>query len=155
MKRPPGRLSDRNRALVAMHDWRLLTYSELPRSHKDALAAHFTGPHKTDEEVAKILGRSKIGCAEIPTDVFCTQIMNDPDRRTSFVHFEQYHKFYVSKEKKRISVIVDSGEVWPIILRGNRIKADERETIWDGWHRFHTYYARGLKEVPVIWYVRE
>jgi hypothetical protein len=75
--------------------------------------------------------------------------MNDPDRRLDFRTFEEYHRYFCRVERvPRHS----SKKKWPVILSGRK---RERETILDGWHRFHAYHEMGAKKIPAIWYADE
>lgn len=63
-----------------------------------------------------------------------------------FENFEKYHKWYGDPGVDHGDSGVDHGDsVLPILLNYNN-----DELIEDGWHRFHYYYNRGVKMVPVI-----
>jgi len=150
---PPGDISTRNRALVAMVPWRLCRITDLPWTHLRALAVHQKGPDRTPEEIIAELGERKVlGLAEIPMDLLRLQVMNDPDRRLDgFTYFEEYHEFFLSVEGKN-TPRHPRRDRWPVILSG---LLRDRDTIWDGWHRFHSYYRASAKSVPAMWYADE
>lgn len=61
-----------------------------------------------------------------------------------FKTWTSYHKWYVSQ-----GGIPDHGtSVWPITLSTD----DTEDPILDGSHRLHSYFRKGLKMIPVIWY---
>ena len=64
--------------------------------------------------------------------------------RMGYDNFNDYHKDYVGSNY----VQIHKDSVWPIILN-----PDNDELIEDGWHRFHDYYSRGLKKVPVVMFM--
>lgn len=66
--------------------------------------------------------------------------------RMGYDTFDEYHKDYVGSNY----VQKHKNSVWPIILN-----FDNDELIEDGWHRFHDYYSRGLKRVPVVMFIDE
>jgi hypothetical protein len=45
-----------------------------------------------------------------------------------------------------------SKPLWPVTLETTY---PEDGTLFDGWHRFHDYYRKGVKEVPFAWYHNE
>lgn len=154
IKLPPGNLSRRNRAMVALCEWEVLPFHKLEDKFKLAIAHHLKGPLLEGKALEKKVGRtSRVGIVTLPMQMLALQIMNDPDRRRDFRQFHEYHRYYARFERKRMKTIAGSPEVWPIILRGSGHRVDDQETIWDGWHRTHCYYGRGVVEVPAIWYV--
>ena len=161
IKLPPGNLSRRNRAMVALCEWEVLPFHKLEDRFKLTIAHHLKGPLLEGKALERKVGRSsRVGIVTLPMPMLALQIMNDPDRRRDFKHFDEYHRYYARFERKRIKKIAESSEyasaaldIWPIVLRGTGSRADDQETIWDGWHRTHCYYSRGVEEVPAIWYV--
>lgn len=154
LKLPPGDLSRRNRALVALLPWNLTVITDLPSYYLNAIAAHQQGDPLPPKKLVEMMGPQKIfGVASIPMEMMQLQVMNDPGRRIDFSCFSEYHEFFMrpSVEGKRVphhSV----RKMWPVFLSGrNR----ERETIVDGWHRFHAYVRAGAKKIPLIWYADE
>jgi hypothetical protein len=100
--------------------------------------------------VLKVWRRNKrFGVAFVPMQMMWLQVMNDPDRRIDFDCFEEYHAYYKSVERVPRHPRKNR---WPIFLSG---RGRERETIIDGWHRFHSYVDSQAKEVPIIWYADE
>lgn len=136
-----------------MTPWRLCRITELPRTHLRALAVHQKGPDKAPDEIIEELGRRKVlGVTEISMDLLRLQVMNDTDRRLDdFTCFEEYHRFFLSIEGKN-TPDHPRRDRWPIILSG---LLRDRNTIWDGWHRFHSYHRAGAKSVPAMWYADE
>jgi hypothetical protein len=127
----------------------------LPTIAKRSLSEHITGkPPLWGEDLERYLGSRKlIGLVSIPTPLFCLQVMNDHDRRNdNWKSFDEYHHWYCLPRKEGRRMLVAPRSRWPIILSGrNR----DRETILDGWHRFHSYYRQGVRYVPALWYSDE
>ena len=157
-KLPPGDLSRRNRALIAMLPWKIVRLRDLELHEKKALIAHGIWPRPLRKEAEedperfcnRVFGRRKVwGKVFIPIELMKLQVMNDPDRRNDFNVFEEYHAYY-----KRVEKVPKHPKTrrWPIFPSGrNR----ERETILDGWHRFHSYVDSGAQEIPILWYADE
>ena len=62
--------------------------------------------------------------------------------------FNKYHKWYRKTNKE------DHGDsVFPIILSSDKSIRNGSEFIEDGWHRFHSYVSKGIKNIPVIKFV--
>jgi len=57
--------------------------------------------------------------------------------------WESFHAWYMEKWSPGRGVPADSKEIWPILL-------DREHVIWDGWHRFNQYVARGMETIPGI-----
>lgn len=151
---PPGDLSCRNKILVSMFPWRLLKLKELPRNHLKALFEHQVGDHRptTIEELEEKLGgpRARIGVVTIPMQALVLQVMGDPSQRNGdFECFAQFHREFLADNKGRVP---HYKQRWPIILSGN---GWSRQTIVDGWHRFHAYYRANAKNVFALWYADE
>jgi len=90
-----------------------------------------------DYESTGRLRHKSFGYGLVPMKVLTDEI---PDR-LGFDSFKEYHKDYVGD-----NIVTDHGNsVFPIIL-----DFDNDELIEDGWHRFHSYYMKGLKKVPVV-----
>lgn len=154
MKLPPGDISQRSRALLAMVPWQLAVITDLPVHYLRAVAAHQQGDPLPPNRLLAVMGLRKIfGVADVPMELMKLQIMNDPDRRIDFSCFEEYHDYFMrpSVEGKRVPHYPTRNR-WPIFLSGRK---RDRETIVDGWHRFHSYVRSGAKSVPVIWYADE
>lgn len=75
----------------------------------------------------------------VPMNVLTKEIAD----RMGYDSFEEYHQEY------KQGYLPDHGKsVLPIILDFNN-----DELIEDGWHRFHSYYKKGLKNVPVVMFM--
>ena len=62
--------------------------------------------------------------------------------------FEDYHKWYMKQSKGEFKLHTET--TWPGIL--NDFEKDESGILQDGWHRFNTYYKKGLKKMPLVYY---
>lgn len=132
--------------MVSLLPWKVFKLKDLPRVAKQTLRMHQKKIPDTIADLEKKLGPNfRIGMVTIPMTILKLQVMNDPSRRGDFECFEEYHREYrqdqpVPRHKQR----------WPIVLSGT---SWHRETIEDGWHRFHSYHRQGLKNVVALWYV--
>lgn len=79
---------------------------------------------------------------EMPTEDLVTYLMEMDDSFIKEEHesFEAYHKWYVEPSLPRYG----KTERWPSIA------ISDDEGIWDGWHRFHSYYREGHETMPLI-----
>ncbi len=60
-------------------------------------------------------------------------------KRMGFKIFQEYHEWYNDNN-------TDHGDsILPIL-----ISFDDEELIVDGWHRFHSYYRKNIKQIPVV-----
>lgn len=100
----------------------------------------------------RIYGHLPFGYAEVPTSALVASIAQDADLRDSgYDNFVDYHRNFVRDEpvtKHRRT------RRWPVILSSEAWadKPQTHETVQDGWHRFHSYYAAGDQTVPVVFY---
>ena len=82
----------------------------------------------------------------IPTELLISKVdhmVKNPSGYFPFKDFGEYHNDYQSKYR------VDHGSsVLPVILYPNG--GFMNEPIEDGWHRFHSYVAKGLRDIPVL-----
>jgi len=89
-----------------------------------------------DYESTGRLRHKSFGYGVVPMDVLTDEIKD----RMGYDSFEEYHDEYSS------GFVPDHGDsILPIIL-----DFDNDELIEDGWHRFHSYYKKGLKRVSVV-----
>ncbi len=156
-KLPPGDLSPRNRAMVALLPWKLTKVKDLTLNFKKALATHQKPTKKERKaglqsplvsEIEEVMGpNTKIGVVSVPLEVMVVQAMNDPGMRRDYDSFEAYHRDYRKDE-----VVPRHKHKWPVILSGEGWKSS---TIIDGWHRFNSYYRKGTPRVPAMWYADE
>lgn len=149
---PPGAISRRNRFLVSLLPWKLVRLVDLPRTHRNAITVHMKGARVSDKILRKALGKKIVGVVSIPMNLLIVQIMNDRDRITdSWKSMDDYHRYFCRRDIEG-RLVKDHKQRWPIVLSGRH---RDRETIVDGWHRFHSYYRQGVKFVPAIWYADE
>lgn len=71
-------------------------------------------------------------------------LIKEITERLGYDSFDEYHMDYVGSNYTP----KHKNSVWPIILN-----VDNDELIEDGWHRFHDYYRKGLKKVPVVMFM--
>lgn len=72
---------------------------------------------------------------EVPIEL----IKDEVAKRLGWENFEDYHKWYGDEQTYH------GDSVLPII-----IDFDDEEMIIDGWHRFHSYVRKGLRQIPVL-----
>jgi hypothetical protein len=61
--------------------------------------------------------------------------------------FKTYHKWYMTERKGEF--INHTSNKFPSILDGTWTD----ELIQDGWHRFHVYVEKGLKKMPLVYFL--
>jgi hypothetical protein len=134
---------------------KILSYKNLPLEAQLAIYQYmavegsawnyFGNPSKESiSQAVAEYGDIKFGYKIVPMKDLINEIMTrkESDIYEDFSTFDEYHQWYtggVTPPKE--------STIWPVILSSNIF-----EVLEDGWHRFHSYYAQGLKEIPVIWY---
>ena len=64
-------------------------------------------------------------------------LMDYAARNEGFDSADEYHEWYIKGGD-----IPDHGDsVWPVFLH-------QTEVLLDGWHRLHSYYQKGMAEIP-------
>lgn len=110
-------------------------YKDLPECGKLALKQYY------EEESGEIELQDNgiFGYCLVPMEVLTKKIESV---NSDYSPFEEYHKDYI-----RIDVENHGDSIWAVILEND---IDITEVIFDGWHRFHDYYRRGIKLVPCV-----
>jgi hypothetical protein len=134
-----------------------VSFEELPFEYKKSLIIYFYegdvvdwSINNTIDEISKnddlvnilindyiSVGRNKnksFAYGLIPMQILTKEIT----KRMGFKTFQEYHNWYNDNTDHKDSIL-------PIIL-----SFDNEELIEDGWHRFHSYYKKGIKEVPAV-----
>lgn len=135
-----------------------VSFEELPFEYKKSLMIYFYEGDVVDwsisnsiyeisknDDLINILINDYIGINKnksfayglIPMYILTKEIA----KRMGYKSFQEYHDWYNDNTDHKKSIL-------PII-----ISFDNDELIEDGWHRFHSYYRKGLKEVPVVAFV--
>lgn len=133
-------------------------FKDLPFEYKKALIIYFYEGYVADwsinidikdilkddklvniliDDYIKAGKRNKYKCfgyGEVPINVLTKEISN----RLGYDTFQEYHEWYNDYTDHGDSII-------PIILN-----LENDELIEDGWHRFHSYYRKGFKKIPVV-----
>ena len=146
----------------------LSTFNELPYEYKRGLMTYMISgepveweedtPFNVDwfnedevnyiiDQYAKVYGNKKFlyGIMDI-NDII--EGIRDDYEGLDFDDFNKYHKWYRKQGK------VDHGDsVFPIILSSDESIENGFEFIEDGWHRFHSYVDKGIKNIPVVKFV--
>lgn len=100
----------------------------------------------------QIYGDLLFGYAEVPASALIASIEQDAEFRDSgYDSFADYHRSFVRDEPVTKH---HRTRRWPVILSSEAWadKPQTHETLQDGWHRFHSYYAAGDATVPVVFY---
>ena len=134
-----------------------VSFSELPYQYKKSLIIYFYegdivkwSINNSIDEISKddnlidilindyiSVGRNKnksFAYGLVPTEILTKEIT----KRMGFKTFKEYHEWYNDNTEHGDSIL-------PIIL-----SLDNEELIEDGWHRFHSYYRKGIKKIPVV-----
>ncbi len=135
-------------------------FSELPFEYKKSLIIYFyegdvvewsidnsIDEVSKDDNLINILvndyisvGRNKNKSFEyglVPIETLTKEI----SKRLGYETFQEYHEWYNDNTDHKNSVL-------PII-----ISFDNDELIEDGWHRFHSYYRKSIKKIPVVMFM--
>lgn len=117
------------------------SFDDLPDFAKDAI--RHQGDSTSPEDHEAYARSREWQYARVPTELMAERIMAaDPDLVADHGTFEAYHDWYVSRGR-----VPDHGDShWPSIEAGPGMVG----YLDDGWHRFHSYVARGMKNVPLL-----
>jgi len=128
------------RGLFKQHGGQIVPFAQLPKPAQQSILEYAREGSKTPQEVKA----GQYGLVNIPMESLVAHIMQHNDEiRDNFESFDDYHKWYMTKNEVRAHK-----QVRPVTL-----SPYDDETLQDGWHRFHTYYHNGLKTVPAIMFV--
>ena len=100
------------------------------------------------DDFIKVYGDKEFRVGTISVEDVKEKIMPRVTADLSFETFDEYHEWF--KE----GTFPDHGDsVFPIVISENEHFDRLVEYIKDGWHRFHSYVNKGLKEIPFVEYV--
>ena len=109
-------------------------YSDLPIAGKNAVRAYY------EEEIGdEIDPNDKWGYVELPVEALKAAIGGNGE----FDSFEEYHAAYIAGGDIPDHPNMD----YAVILDG---AYEGAEVLRDGWHRFHSYVAKGAKTIPAV-----
>lgn len=118
---------------------------DLPSEAQSALIAlcseSFDGP-----EALEHLDEWEWRIEHEPVDALKARVMDGllAEGEDEWATFDEYHAWYMSQDDPRQ---VDHGaSVWPCIAED----IPDGPPIEDGWHRFHSYVAKGMAEIPML-----
>lgn len=137
-----------------------VSFSELPFEYKKSLIIYFYEGDVVEwsinnpiDEISKndnlintlindytSVGRNKnksFAYGLVPIGVLTKEV----SKRLGYKTFQEYHEWYNDDTDHKNSVL-------PII-----ISFDNDELIEDGWHRFHSYYRKGIKKIPTVMFM--
>lgn len=144
--------------LVKRHGGRIVPFRRLPKDAQLAMIQYMAYDGEAwnvykntlDEEARKCFvtkyGDQRFGYVTIPTQeltAFVFDCMKLSPEGADYDTFDAYHRWYAGQDSD-----TDHGNsVWPVILCDI-----PNEGLEDGWHRFHSYVRKGLKEIPCLYY---
>lgn len=108
-------------------------FSNLPQAGKNAVQVYWA-----DEFGLEISPNSLWGYVEIPVEALKQAIGGMEDHPD----FESYHQWYTTGGD-----IPDYSNADYAVILDNIY---EEEVILDGWHRFHDYVRKGVKNIPAV-----
>jgi hypothetical protein len=134
-----------------------VSFNELPFEYKKSLIIYFYegdvvewSINNSIDEISKnnnlinilindyiSVGRNKnksFAYGLVPIEILTKEVA----KRIGYKTFQEYHEWYNDNTDHGDSIL-------PIIL-----SFDNEELIEDGWHRFHSYYRKGIKKIPVV-----
>lgn len=119
---------------------RVTEYKNLPEEAQKAILTFL------EDNVDEVDPDKKFGYKVIDINEISDAIMNleGSEIPEDFDTFEDYHAWYV----KGGDMPDHTNFKYPVILGDF-----ENEIIRDGWHRFHDYYRKGVKELHLVWFV--
>jgi len=142
------------------HFLKTVSFNELPFEYKKSLIIYFYEGNVAEwsinnsiDEISKndnlinILINDYISIARnknksfayglVPIEILTKEV----SKRLGYKTFQEYHEWYNDNTDHGVSIL-------PIIL-----SFDNDELIEDGWHRFHSYYSKGVKKIPVVMFM--
>jgi hypothetical protein len=124
--------------LFDQYGGKVMPFGDLPKEAQLSILEY------TQARSPEMVKAAQYGLVNIPMEALTDHIMAHNDElKDDFDSFEQYHEWYMTKNKIR-----QHSQVRPVAL-----SPYDDETLQDGWHRLHTYYHNGLKTVPAIMFV--
>lgn len=96
--------------------------------------------------IEKLYGDRRFVIAEIAMSDLQQCVMQDPEILENWDSWKDYHQWYIQAADDIPSH--SSRNPWPVILASTH-----KETIEDGWHRFHRYSQIGMNTIPCIIFI--
>lgn len=131
-------------------DYQVVAFKDLPLHYQMAIAQYPDWDGASKDELMAILpeyirenGEDKWGVKTLPVDAVKTAVMADEDIASSHPTWEAYAEAYCDDDVPHYG----SEDRWPVILSG-----DDYETIYDGWHRMHSYVRSGHADIPAVFW---
>lgn len=91
-------------------------------------------------------GEELFGIVTLSSEGLIAAVMRDEEIASSYASWEDYHAAYTRGPTPKHP----EANRWPVLL-----SSDDSETIWDGWHRFHSYIRDGAQDIPAVFYPLE
>lgn len=113
---------------------------ELPVLTEDGMKAYLAD--KMPDYIT-LYGNTLLGVVDLSVSDLRQAVMQDVEIRESFSSWEAYHDSYIQCDTPRHPV----SNRWPVILSD-----DDGETLYDGWHRFHSYQRDGAQVIPAVFF---
>ena len=126
----------------------LIPYEQLPPHYQASIREYTSEGFPEDGDFAPHVAKYLFRIGNVPTEVMVREIERVQGGRGEISRdFDEYHKEYVG-----MGLMPDHGPKnrWPVSLS----QYYEDEVLEDGWHRFHDYYRKGHKTIPVVEWVR-
>ena len=123
-----------------------LTFDELPREAQQALVWLSDG---TDFYGDLALTRAfhdgaRFALFDVPVEAMKAAVISAGISGDEWDDWDSYHHWYMQNASPSLS---ERRERWPVYLDLDR---NAIELLLDGWHRLHTYVARGWESIPVL-----
>lgn len=122
-------------------------FAQLPTGAQKAIRQFYVTEAANAHAAAKLLDYSKWSLFEVPTqELIDAVVLEDVVVSVDWDSWEDYHNWYLQNldtEKRK--------DRWPLIIdKGHRLGNIYQPFIEDGWHRFHSYVARGESSIPIL-----
>lgn len=132
-------------------NYQVVALRDLPQHYQMAIAQYPDWDGASKDELLAILpeyirknGDDKWGVVALPANRVKQAVLADEDIASSFSSWEEYASWYCGSLGDSVPQYGPDNR-WPVIL-----SSDDYDTIYDGWHRMHSYLRSGHADIPAI-----
>ena len=126
-------------------------YGELPPHYQASIREYTTEGFPDEGEFRKHMTKYHFLIGDVPTEALVKEIERIQGGRGEInPDFQKYHSWYVEERTRNFMPDYGPKNRWPVTLS----EFYEEEVLEDGWHRFHDYYRKDHKTIPVMEWVK-
>jgi hypothetical protein len=92
-------------------------------------------------QYVELYGEELFGTVTLSADALKSSVMRDEQIAAGYAGWDDYHADYTRGRTPKHP----EADRWPVLL-----SYDDHETLWDGWHRLHSYIRDGAVEIPAV-----